>query len=61
MPLYTFKCKKCKVEFDQKQSLEEFDQGLLPEHECSDGSRSESERIISLLKSVSSTWAYWRR
>lgn len=61
MPLYSFKCKVCGSEFEEKQSLEEFDQGKLPERKCGEDKKCEVERTISPLKSISSTWAYWRR
>lgn len=63
MPLYTFKCKKCGVEFDERQSLEEFDAGKLPDRKsCDNGeSKCEVERVISPLKATSSSWSNWRR
>lgn len=59
MPLYEFKCNKCGAEFEAKQSLEEFERGELPKREgCAD--ECKVERVISKLKTVSSSWKNWR-
>lgn len=56
MPLYSFECKQCKHEFEAMMSMKDADEMKLKCEKCG----CESERIISVVPPVHSTWKMWK-
>ncbi len=56
MVLYDFRCTKCKYEFEDRISIKDLKTAKITCPKCN----SEAERLITGLKSPSSSWRSWR-